>query len=188
VPQWRSAILGDGSPLHIPRLDLASAPLELGFSAKEIRAGMPRKRKPRARKERSGRQCAALPLAVRDGEIMVMLVTSRETRRWVLPKGWAEPDLAPHELAAKEAFEEAGLVGEIEPEPIGYYSYDKRLRGGRSVSCQVSVFPMWVGRQLKHWPEQGQRETRWLTLGQAAMAVDEGDLVTLLLRLAAPAE
>jgi hypothetical protein len=103
VPQWRSAILGDGSPLHIPRLDLASAPLELGFSAKEIRAGMPRKRKPRERKERSGRQCAALPLAVRDGEIMVMLVTSRETRRWVLPKGWAEPDLAPHELAAKSS-------------------------------------------------------------------------------------
>jgi hypothetical protein len=87
-----------------------------------------------------------------------------------------------------QALEEAGLVGEIELEPIGYYSYDKRLRGGRSVSCQVSVFPMWVGRQLKHWPEQGQRETRWLTLGQAAMAVDEGDLVTLLLRLAAPAE
>ena len=95
----------------------------------------------------------------------------------MLPKGWAEPDLAPHELAAKEAFEEAGLVGEIEPEPVGYYSYDKRLRGGRSVSCQVSVFPMWVGRQLKHWPENGQRETRWLTHGQAAMAVDEGDLV-----------
>jgi 8-oxo-dGTP pyrophosphatase MutT (NUDIX family) len=119
---------------------------------------------------------------------MVMLVTSRDTGRWVLPKGWVEPDLALHELAAKEAFEEAGLVGEIELEPVGYYSYDKRLRGGRLVSCQVSVFPMWVERQLEQWPEQGQRQTCWLTLGQAAMAVDEGGLVTLLLRLAGPEE
>ena len=147
---------------------------------------MSRKRKARERKERSGRQCAALPLAVRDGETMVMLVTSRDTRRWVLPKGWAEPELASHEAAAKEAFEEAGLVGEVEPEPVGRYSYEKRLRGGRSVPCEVRVFPLWVERQLEDWPERGQREARWFTLGQAALAVDEGDLVTLLLRLAAP--
>ena len=117
---------------------------------------------------------------------MVMLVTSRGTRRWVLPKGWVEPDLAPHEMAAREAFEEAGLIGAIEPEPVGHYSYDKRLRGGRLVSCQVSVFPMWVKRQLKKWPEKKQRKTRWLTLGQAAMVVDEVDLMALLLRLAVP--
>ena len=115
-----------------------------------------------------------------------MLVTSRDTRRWVLPKGWAEPELASHEAAAKEAFEEAGLVGEVEPEPVGRYSYEKRLRGGRSVPCEVRVFPLWVERQLEDWPERGQREARWFTLGQAALAVDEGDLVTLLLRLAAP--
>jgi 8-oxo-dGTP pyrophosphatase MutT (NUDIX family) len=78
----------------------------------------------------------------------VMLVTSRETRRWVFPKGWAEADLKPHELAAKEAFEEAGLVGAVEPEPVGSYSYEKRLRGGRSVLCQVSVFLMRVERQM----------------------------------------
>lgn len=147
---------------------------------------MPRKRKARERKEHSGRQCAALPLAVQDGETMVMLVTSRETRRWVLPKGWAEPDLAPHELAAKEAFEEAGLVGEVEPEPVGTFRYEKRLRDGRSVPCEVGVYPLWVERQLEDWPERRERETRWFTLGQAAMVVEEGDLVTLLLSLAAP--
>ncbi len=147
---------------------------------------MPRKRKSRERKKRSGRQCAALPLAVRDGETMVMLVTSRETRRWVLPKGWAEPDLAPHELAAKEAFEEAGLVGIVEPEPVGCYSYSKRLAGGRTVLCEVGVFPLRVERQLEDWPERDQRETRWFTLPEAAMAVDEGGLVILLLRLGAP--
>jgi 8-oxo-dGTP pyrophosphatase MutT (NUDIX family) len=163
---------------------LPPAPLDPG----ESQSGMPRKQKSREKKESSGRQCAALPLAVRDGEVQVMLVTSRETKRWVLPKGWAEPDLAPHELAAKEAFEEAGLVGKMEPEPVGHYSYKKRLRGGRSIPCDVGVFPMWVEQQLKNWPERRQREARWFTLGQAALAVDEGDLVTLLLLLAAPAE
>jgi 8-oxo-dGTP pyrophosphatase MutT (NUDIX family) len=146
-----------------------------------------RKRKPRSPKEQaSGQQFAALPLAVREGETMVMLVTSRETRRWVLPKGWAEARLAPHELAAKEAFEEAGLVGEVEHQAVGSYIYEKRLPGGRSVPCEVGVFPLWVERQLEDWPERRQRETRWFTLGQAALAVDEGGLVTLLLRLAAP--
>src|ERR1043165_1697869 len=117
-----------------------------------------KKRKAPSPKKRAGHQYAALPLAVRDGETMVMLVTSRETRRWVLPKGWAEPELAPHEAAAKEAFEEAGLVGEVEPEPVGHYSYEKHLRGGRSVPCEVGVFPLWVERQLEDWPERGQRE------------------------------
>jgi 8-oxo-dGTP pyrophosphatase MutT (NUDIX family) len=145
---------------------------------------MPKKEKTRASKEHAGRQFAALPLAVQEGETKVMLVTSRETRRWVLPKGWAEPGLAPYELAAKEAFEEAGLVGEVDPEPVGFYSYDKRLRGGRSVPCEVGVFPLWVAQQLEDWPERKQRETRWFTPAQAAMEVEEGGLVTLLLRLA----
>ena len=147
---------------------------------------MSRKPKPNARKKHPRQQFAALPIAMREGEVVVMLVTSRETQRWVLPKGWAEPDLAPHELAAKEAFEEAGLVGAVSPEPIGRYSYDKRLSGGRCVPCEVGVFTMQVERQLDSWPEQQQRRTGWFTLAQAAMAVDEGDLVTLLLQLAAP--
>ncbi len=107
---------------------------------------MSKKLTARQKKEQSGRQCAALPLAVRDGETQVMLVTSRETRRWVLPKGWEEPSSTPHEQAAREAFEEAGLVGKVEREPIGHYSYIKRLRRGRTVRCEVGVFPLWVER------------------------------------------
>ena len=99
-----------------------------------------------------------------------MLVTSRETKRWVLPKGWAEAGLAPHELAAKEAFEEAGLVGKVEREPVGTYRYEKRLHGGRTVPCEVGVYPLWVERQLDDWPERGQRKTQWFTLAQAALA------------------
>jgi 8-oxo-dGTP pyrophosphatase MutT (NUDIX family) len=133
-----------------------------------------------------GRQFAALPFTEREGETMVMLVTSRETRRWVLPKGWAEKDLTGPELAAKEAFEEAGLVGAVAPEPIGSYSYLKRLPKGRMLPCEVDVFAMRVDRLLDDWPERGQRTREWFTLPQAALAVEEGDLVTMLLRLAAP--
>ena len=103
----------------------------------------------------------------------------------MLPKGWEEPGATAYEQAAREAFEEAGLVGQIEPEPIVSYSYAKRLRHGGIVQCEVNVFPLWVERQLGSWPEQGQRETRWFSLAEAALVVAEAPLVTLLLRLAA---
>jgi 8-oxo-dGTP pyrophosphatase MutT (NUDIX family) len=122
-----------------------------------------------------------------DGQRMVMLITSRETRRWIIPKGWAEKKIEPHALAAKEAFEEAGLQGEIGRQPIGRYRYVKQLRGKKApkaVSCEVLVFPLAVKRQLPDWPEKGQRETRWCTPAEAAMLVEEGGLVTLLLTLA----
>src|SRR5688500_17647141 len=77
-------------------------------------------------RQRSRRQYAALPLSWdEDGQRLVMLVTSRETRRWIIPKGWAEKNLAPHEVAAKEAREEAGLEGEIGREPVATYRYVK---------------------------------------------------------------
>ncbi|MBK1661512.1 NUDIX hydrolase [Paracraurococcus ruber] len=144
-------------------------------------------RKRRIAKHRlSGRQCAALPLAERGGELQVLLVTSRETRRWVLPKGWVEEPAPPHEQAAREAYEEAGLVGEVAAEPVGRYVYDKRLPGGRILPCEVEVFPLRVLRQLKSWPEKRQRRTAWFTLPQAALVVEEGGLAMLLLRLALP--
>jgi 8-oxo-dGTP pyrophosphatase MutT (NUDIX family) len=144
------------------------------------------KHKKRDKRDRHGRQFAALPFAQREGATMVVLVTSRETGRWVLPKGWAEKRLTGPELAAKEAFEEAGLVGKVAGEPVGSYSYRKRLPDGSTVACGVDVFPMRVERLLDDWPERRQRQREWFTLAQAAMAVEEGDLVTLLLRLAGP--
>ncbi len=147
----------------------------------KVRAEGRTKAKPERR-----RQYAALPLAMGDeGQTLVMLVTSRETRRWVIPKGNPEKGLAPHELAAKEAYEEAGLVGEVGREPVGRYRYLKRLRGEKTVPCEVEVFPLAVERQLDDWPEKGQRETRWFPPAEAATLVGEGGLVTLLLRLAA---
>ncbi len=137
-------------------------------------------------KHGQGRQFAALPLAERDGETVVLLVTSRETGRWVLPKGWAEKGLTGPEVAAKEAYEEGGIVGEVTPTTAGAYTYLKRLPKGQTADCAVDVFPMRVDRLLEDWPERTQRRRQWFTLPQAALAVDDGELVTLLLRLAAP--
>jgi 8-oxo-dGTP pyrophosphatase MutT (NUDIX family) len=112
-----------------------------------------------------------------------MLVTSRETGRWVLPKGWPKRRLSGSELAGLEAFEEAGLLGEVAPRSIGFYRYAKRMPDGRDVECDVDVFSMCVATELDDWPEREQRQRRWFTMTEAAASVNEADLAKLLLRL-----
>ena len=80
---------------------------------------------------------------------------------------------APHTSAAREAREEAGVVGDVGKRPIGSYSYEKRLEGGDVVVCKVDVFPLEVKRQQKRWPEKGKREVRWLSPREAAKKVQE---------------
>lgn len=131
----------------------------------------------------SGRrvQYAALPYRVRrDGEVQIRLITSRETRRWVIPKGWPIKGLTPPKTAARECYEEAGLVGVVSREPIGMYTYEKRL-GTRSVLCDVLVFPLKVKRVLQKWPERFQRYGFWFSIETAAAAVQEEDLSELIL-------
>jgi 8-oxo-dGTP pyrophosphatase MutT (NUDIX family) len=119
-----------------------------------------------------------------DGETCVLLLTSRETGRWIIPKGWPVKRLKPWETAAREAYEEAGLLGTVGQDPVGTYLYDKRLDNGRTVVVEVTVFPMAVRQQLEDWPERGERRSRWVTPGQAAMLVEEGGLVDMLLETA----
>lgn len=135
------------------------------------------------RKKAYRSQYAVLPVAVRNGEFSVMLVTSRETHRWILPKGWPEKGMTPAAAAAKEAYEEAGLMGEVETTPYGHFHYDKRLRTGEVVPCEVDVFLMRVDRELEDWPERSQRKRRWVSPAQAADMIQESDLAQLLLRL-----
>ena len=87
-------------------------------------------------------QIAALPFRFDDGQLRVMLITSRETRRWVIPKGWPMRGLKPHRAAEREAYEEAGLKGHIGKVAVGTYAYEKRLANGLAVPCEVSVFPL----------------------------------------------
>lgn len=130
-------------------------------------------------------QFAALPFRDNNG-IEVMLVTSRETRRWVLPKGWPIKGLKPHSVAAREAMEEAGLTGKVAKEPIGSYRYVKRMRNGAAMTCEVGVFPMAVEKQRRNWPERDQRTTSWFAVEDAATLVDEPELRDLILGFVAP--
>ena len=128
-------------------------------------------------------QYACLPFRKRaDGSIEILLITSRGTRRWVIPKGWPMKGRKPHASAAREALEEAGLIGEVGKVPIGSYGYGKRLKSGEVVPCQVEVFPLKVKSQRKRWPEKGQRSLRWFNLAEAAEAVDEPELRDVIQR------
>jgi 8-oxo-dGTP pyrophosphatase MutT (NUDIX family) len=134
-----------------------------------------------ASKTRDRTQFAALPCRVGDnGQPQILLLTSRETRRWVIPKGWPIKGLKPREVAAREAYEEAGLKGTIPGKrPIGTYHYEKQLPE-EPLLCEVRVFLFWVTRQLDDWPERRQRDTRWFDATQAADLVNEGGLAELL--------
>ena len=108
-----------------------------------------------------------------------MLLTSRDTRRWVIPKGWPMKGRKPHATAAIEALQEAGLLGKIEKKKLGSYHYRKRLKNGAVLLCSVDVFPLRVVRQRKSWPEKNQRVTQWFTPAEAAQLVDEPELSEL---------
>jgi len=129
---------------------------------------------------RIGQQYAALPYRWVDGALEILLLTSRETHRWVIPKGWPMAGKKPYAAAAQEALEEAGVIGKIAKTPIGAYTYVKRLKNGAGLVCNVDVFPLAVARQLKRWPEQAQRTAHWFTPPEAAQAVNEPELDVLI--------
>lgn len=126
-------------------------------------------------------QYAALPYLIEDGHPRVLLVTSRETRRWILPKGKPEKKLAPHAVAAHEAYEEAGVRGAVAEEPFAAFMSTKRLASGREIPCEIKVFLLEVGQILPEWPEMHQRERRWTTPGEAALLSSESGLIDVLL-------
>jgi predicted phosphate transport protein (TIGR00153 family) len=112
--------------------------------------------------------------------VRVLLVTSRENRRWVIPKGNPADNATAHVAAALEAEEEAGVLGLVCPIPLGSYRYRKKRRNGASLMIDVDVFPLAVSSELASWKEQGERERRWFGLAEAAAAVDEPDLRDLI--------
>jgi 8-oxo-dGTP pyrophosphatase MutT (NUDIX family) len=122
-------------------------------------------------------QYAALPFRRMSGDALeVLLITSRETGRWVIPKGWPLENLAPRKSAAHEAREEAGVCGRISKSPIGSYLYTKQLNDGSTILCRVKVFALEVQKQLPSWLEQNQRQTKWFKLDEAAKVVKEPQL------------
>lgn len=130
------------------------------------------------------RQYAALPWRDTGHGIEILLITSRETRRWVIPKGWPMPGLTPVEAATREAFEEAGAGGVVAKKPLGRYHYDKRIKGGGALPVEVEVYGLEVMIRHPAWPEQGQRSERWFRPVEAAGLVAEPGLKKLILSLA----
>jgi uncharacterized protein Yka (UPF0111/DUF47 family)/8-oxo-dGTP pyrophosphatase MutT (NUDIX family) len=131
--------------------------------------------------ERDIRQVAALPYRTDpDGAVRLLLITSRDTKRWVIPKGNVMRGLSPHLAAAQEAYEEAGIGGIACPAALGSYSYWKRRGDGRFKRAAVEVFPLAVYSEVDHWPEAHERERRWFGLADAAELVEEEELKQLI--------
>lgn len=128
-------------------------------------------------------QIAALPLRWKGDVVEVLMVTSRDTGRWVVPKGWTMKGVKPWDAAAIEAMEEAGARGHIAREVFGTYAYDKILDDGAAQPCRVLVYPMVVDRLKDDWKEKAERRRRWFPLLEAAKLVDEPELSEMLERL-----
>ena len=114
------------------------------------------------------------------GKVQVLLVTSRRSKRWILPKGWPVDGATPAKTAGTEAFEEAGAVGKVKPVCLGIFSYDKELQGDEKLPCIVAIFPMKVDELAKAWPEKNQRQRKWFSRKKAASMVDEPELAAII--------
>lgn len=123
-----------------------------------------------------GKQVAALcwrHSSKRNSQIEILLVTSLNSKRWILPKGWQEAELSPADNAAREAFEEAGVTGKVSAQPVGTYHYLKEKKDGTGVPCSVDVYALLVTKQLDDWPEKNVRELAWMPVDQAAAQISE---------------
>ncbi len=139
----------------------------------------------KASRKTTGVQYGALPWRMQNSTLQILLITSRRTRRWIIPKGWPMEGCKPTACAAREAEEEAGITGEIGKTPIGQFRYMKLLRDGVELPCRVEVFPLKVTRESPDWDEMDARERRWCTVPEAAAAVIEPQLKMVIRRFAA---
>ena len=128
-------------------------------------------------------QYAALCYRVKKktGNLEVLLMTSRDTGRWVIPKGWPMARKCAYEVAAQEAFEEAGVHGTVEMESLGYYTYRKVLRDGLKVTCKVQVYALETTNVAKNFKEKGERVVEWVSCDEAVKRVQEPELRNLFL-------
>ncbi|MCR9236005.1 MAG: NUDIX hydrolase [Alphaproteobacteria bacterium] len=129
-------------------------------------------------------QMAALPLRQSEsGDWRILMITSRDTGRWVLPKGWPMKGKNLRQAAEQEALEEAGVIGQISKNPIGVYHYLKRIEDGADIPCEVVLYPMRVTKLLRRWPERNERKRKWFSAKGAAKRVMEEDLKDLLVSI-----
>ncbi|MCJ8156316.1 NUDIX hydrolase [Sphingomonas sp. LaA6.9] len=128
---------------------------------------------------------AALPYRLTpEGVMSVLLVTSRRSRRWIVPKGHLETGYTPWDMAAREAYEEAGVMGTISSRLLGCFTYRKVLESGAISTSSVQLFALAVGRELEDWPERDSRRRQWFKVVDAIAAVEQEDLREIMLAFA----
>jgi 8-oxo-dGTP pyrophosphatase MutT (NUDIX family) len=129
-------------------------------------------------------QYAALPCRHVRGELEILLITTRNTKRWIVPKGWPLSGYSPSECAAQEAMEEAGIIGEVADKAFACFHYDKRRGSGDIISCEVHVFTMKVLHQRRNWAEKAARDVCWCSVEEALAQVAEPGLKNELMKFA----
>ncbi|MBD1907326.1 NUDIX hydrolase [Funiculus sociatus GB2-A5] len=123
-------------------------------------------------------QSGVIPYRIKNGKIEVLLITSSTGKRWVIPKGMIEFMMSPQDSAAKEAWEEAGVIGQVLPTTMGTYDYQKWGR-----TCRVETFLLQVETVLEDWPEAKLRKREWLSVKQAVKHIQEAELKQILMAL-----
>lgn len=129
-------------------------------------------------------QIGALVWRIRKKQPEFLLVTSRETKRWVIPKGWPMPHLVHSNAAKQEAQEEAGITGRVQRKPLGTFTYDKVRPDGTSQPCKVLVFALAYEEKAERWPERKERKREWFPAVDAIRKVNEPGLKALMKTLA----
>ena len=129
-------------------------------------------------------QVAALCVRGKGKDKEVLLITSRGTGRWIIPKGWPMHGKSDAEAATQEAWEEAGVrATKTSPMPIGSYRYAKNGPGGIVTPMEAQVYMVKVDKLAKKFPEATERKRKWFRPKEAAQKVDEMALKDLLLSL-----
>ncbi|CUK05062.1 NUDIX domain protein [Ruegeria denitrificans] len=128
-------------------------------------------------------QCAALCYRVVQGQPEVLLITTRKSRRWIIPKGWLIDGLTASQAARQEAWEEAGIRGDCEPQAMGQFRYRKRHQKKGPVLCVVDVFPLLVTSVAARFPEIKQRQRKWFAPEKAAFLVNFPELALMFQKL-----
>ncbi|MFK7753115.1 MAG: NUDIX hydrolase [Sedimentitalea sp.] len=125
-------------------------------------------------------QFAALCYRVRSGKVDILLVTSRRSKRWIVPKGWPMDGRTPAASATQEAWEEAGVIGKPVDRCLGLYSYSKIMDEGVEYPCVAMIYPVRVRQLSRDFPERGQRRRKWFSQKKAAARVMEPELARIL--------
>lgn len=125
-------------------------------------------------------QFAALCYRIVQDKPQILLITSRESKRWIVPKGWPMPGKTPGQCALREAYEEAGVVGKVSERPVGLFPYIKVMDDDTELPCVALIYPVRVNILRNDYPEADERKRKWYSRKKAANKVSEPELAQLL--------